>query len=99
MKDKFGPLATDENGVPILMRETAIFNWLKTRWATKKAAGTDMVLAAASLPANQHVFGDAEGSSTEDESEPANEGLTVSELKTLLSARQLSHSRTKASSH
>jgi hypothetical protein len=38
MVAKFGDLKLDENSEPIVMKETPIFNWLKTRWAAKKLA-------------------------------------------------------------
>ena len=48
MKAIFGDLALDaDTGRPILLGETAIFNWLKSRWAARKVALTHIAAAAA----------------------------------------------------
>ena len=44
---KHGRLKLDGNGVPIVMSETAIFNWLKARWSARKLALTHVAAAAA----------------------------------------------------
>ena len=45
---KFGILAVDpDTKEPIVMSETAIFNWLKTRWSAKKVALVHISAAAA----------------------------------------------------
>lgn len=48
MQETFGDIALDaDTQRPILMDETAIFNWLKTRWAAKKTAIVHVAAAAA----------------------------------------------------
>ena len=48
MKAKFGDLALDPlTQRPILLDETHIFNWLKTRWAATKTAAVHVAAAAA----------------------------------------------------
>ena len=69
----YGRLAMDGNDVPIVMTETEIFNWLKRRWSTKKAAlSTAAALAvirskeaAAQLQVNQDRDQDAGSSDGE----------------------------------
>ena len=51
MRDKFGELTLDPvTQMPILMSETAIFNWLKGRYAAKKIAAVDIAAARAARP-------------------------------------------------
>ena len=71
---KHGRLKLDGNGVPIVMSETAIFNWLKARWSARKLALTHVAAAAAVRAADKKSKEalDAErermdGSSDEDE--------------------------------
>ena len=40
-------------GVPFVMGGTQIFNWLKRRWATQKAAGINLATAAAAAAADR----------------------------------------------
>ena len=69
----YGRLAVDGNGMLIVMTETEIFNWLKRRWSTKKAAlSTAAALAvirskeaAAQLQVNQDRDQDAGSSDGE----------------------------------
>jgi hypothetical protein len=46
-----GGLLYVEDGVPFVMSGQAIFNWLKRRWATQKAAGINLATAVAASPA------------------------------------------------
>ena len=47
MRKKFGELALDpDTQRPILMSETAIFNWLKARYTAKKTAAVEVAVAA-----------------------------------------------------
>ena len=51
MRDKFGELTLDPvTQRPIPMSETAIFNWLKVRYASKKTAAVDIAAARAARP-------------------------------------------------
>ena len=73
-------------GVPFVMSGTQIFNWLKRRWATQKAAGINLATAAAAA---------AEAGEGEEEDDSDDGGLedyqsmTVAALRSLLKAKGL----------
>ena len=73
------------DNVPFVMSETAIFNWLKRRWATQKAAGINLALAAATAPTNA-----AATVATEDGGDEVDYmSMNVASLRVLLRNRQL----------
>ena len=83
------------------MGETAIFNWLKRRWATQKAAGINLALAAAVSAATA-----AEEEETDDDDDDdvdvgdgvqVNYGsMLIAPPRDLLRSRRLSDSGKKA---
>ena len=64
-----GGLLYVEDGVPFVMSGQAIFNWLKRRWATQKAAGINLATAVAASPAItlEREEGDEEEEEEEDD--------------------------------
>ena len=71
MRKQFGELALDpDTQRPILMSETAIFNWLKARYTAKKTAAVEVAVAVgiAAAVANEPEQAPAptEGSETDD---------------------------------
>ena len=76
-------------GVPFVMGGTQIFNWLKRRWATQKAAGINLATAAAAAAAD-----DEEGEVEEEDSDDGGledyQSMTVAALRSLLKAKGLS---------
>ena len=88
-----------EDGVPFVMSGQAIFNWLKRRWATQKAAGINLATAMAASPAitlereeggeEEEVVDDAEDDDVD------YRGMTVPALRSLLKAKDLPSSGKK----
>jgi hypothetical protein len=86
---------------PFVMGETAIFNWLKRRWATQKAAGINSALAAAVSAATA-----AEEEDTDDDDDDDVDvghgvqvnywSMLIAPLRDLLRSRRLSDSGKKA---
>ena len=68
---KFGGLAVDpDTKEPIVMTETAIFNWLKTRWSAKKVVLVHISAAAAMRAATgKEAGGGTEATESEDDEE------------------------------
>jgi hypothetical protein len=85
---------------PFVMGETAIFNWLKRRWATQKAAGISLALAAAVSAATA-----AEEEETDDDDDDdvdvgdgvqvINGSMLIAPPRDLLRSRRLSDSGKK----
>jgi hypothetical protein len=69
MRQKFGELTLDpDTQRPILMSETAIFNWLKARYTARKAAAVEVAVAAG-IAAADRAQGPAEGSDGDESDE------------------------------
>ena len=86
-----------EDGVPFVMSGQAIFNWLKRRWATQKAAGINLATAVAASPAItlEREEGDEEEEEEEDDGDVDYWGMTVPALRSLLRAKDLPSSGKK----
>ena len=81
-------------GVPFVMSGTQIFNWLKRRWATQKAAGINLATAAAAAAADDEEDEAEEGDSDDDGLEDY-QSMTVAALRSLLKAKGLSSTGNK----
>jgi hypothetical protein len=81
-------------GVPFVMGGTQIFNWLKRRWATQKAAGINLATAAAAAAADDEE--EAEEEDSDDDGLEDYESMTVAALRSLLKAKGLSSTGKKA---
>ena len=81
-------------GVPFVMGGTQIFNWLKRRWATQKAAGINLATAAAAAAADDEEE-EAEEGDSDDGGLEGYRGMTVAALRSLLKAKGLSSTGNK----
>jgi len=69
MRQKIGELTLDpDTQRPILMSETAIYNWLKARYTARKAAAVEVAVAAG-IAAADRAQGPAEGSDGDESDE------------------------------
>ena len=82
---------------PFVMSETAIFNWLKRRWATQKAAGINLALAVTAMAANPAVHEEEEKEDVADDDDEVDYGvMLLAPLRELLRSRELDSTGRKA---
>jgi len=99
MTQLHGPLHVDSDGAPFVMSQSAIFNYLKRRWSTQKAAGINLALAAAAAHESTGNGGaqddnetsnmDGGGGDDVDENDADYDSLLVDPLKEILRSRGL----------
>ena len=90
MTQLHGPLHVDDDGVPFVMSQSAIFNYLKRRWSNQKAAGINLALAAAAAHESTGNGGAQDDNETNEAgASDSYEDMKTDGLKTLLRDRGL----------